>query len=296
MVTALKGFETTSANLVGLFEHDSPEWHSARSGVGGSDVGAILGLNPWESAYTRWAKKTGAISDEVRDNTAMRLGREFEPAILKMFAENHPELSVFDDCGSWRSAERPFCTANPDGLFQDENGVWGVIEVKTARFGWDNGLPANYRAQVMHYLYVMGLKKAFVVAVAGWDLVEYVIELDEFELESNLAKVDRWWQCVKTNTQPDWDGSSSTLETVRRINHFLDHEEEIELGVELGVALVNAANDADKAQTALNELKSITASQMGTAKTAFINFQNERYVIATRQNNKSGIPHLVVKK
>lgn len=296
MIQPLQYFSTSSAELIGVFEHGSDQWHAARSGVGGSDVGAILGLNQWESAFTRWAKKTGKIDDFVPDNTAMRLGREFEPAILKMFAEDHPEIEVFDDCGSWKSVDRPFCTANPDGMFRDENGDWGIVEVKTARIAWDNGLPASYRAQVLHYMYVMGVRKAYVVAVAGWELVEYVIERDDFELQANLARVDEFWSCVETDSQPVWDGSSNTLETVRRMNPNLDVFEEVELGVELGVALVNAANDAEAAQTTLNELKSVALSQMGVARTAFIDFQNTRYVVAMRQNNKSGIPHLVVKR
>jgi len=60
--------------------------------------------------------------------------------------------------------------------------------------------------------------------------------------------------------------------------------------------LVNAANDLDKATTVLNELKSVTVSQMGSARTAFIELNGERHVVATRQNNKSGIPHLIVKR
>lgn len=296
MYKKLEGFVSDSATLVGVFEHGSSDWHGARSGVGGSDVGAILGLNPWESAFTRWAKKTGKISDQVADNMAMRLGREFEPAILKMFAENHPELEVFDECGSWVSVQRPYATANPDGMFRDAEGNWGVVEVKTSRSSWDNGVPPHYRAQVLHYLYVMGVRKAYVVGVVGWDFVVHVIELDEFELQANLARVDAWWDCVQKDKQPDWDGSANTFETVRRLNPDLDRDEETELGAELGVALVNAANDLDKATTVLNELKSVTVSQMGSARTAFIELNGERHVVATRQNNKSGIPHLIVKR
>jgi putative phage-type endonuclease len=296
MIKKLENFTTTTAELVGVFEHDSDEWHAARSGVGGSDVGAILGLNPWESAFTRWAKKTGKIDDSVPDNMAMRLGREFEAPILKIFAETHPHLEVFDECGSWRSTDRPFCTANPDGMFRDVDGTAGIIEIKTSRTSWDNGVPAHYRAQVLHYMYVMGVQKAYVVGVVGWDFVVHVIERDQFELEANLARIDQWWDCVQTGTQPDWDGSANTYDTVRKMNPDLDRDEEIELGVELGVALVNAANDVEKAQETLNELKSVALSQMGTARTAFIELQDARYVVAMRQNNKSGIPHLVVKR
>jgi putative phage-type endonuclease len=296
MIEKLQDLGTKTADLVGVFEHGSPEWHAARSGVGGSDVGAILGLNPYESAFTRWAKKTGKIPDEIPDNMAMRLGREFEAPILKIFAEMHSHLQVFDDCGSWVSKERPFCTANPDGMFRDADGTIGIIEIKTARYPWENGVPAHYRAQVMHYMYVMGVQKAYVVGVVGWDFVVHVIERDDFEIAANLARIDQWWNCVKTQTQPDWDGSANTFETVRRMNPELDRDEEIEINPDLGVELVNTANDIEAMTQELNKLKSVVVSHMGTARTAFIEINNERFVVAMRQNNKSGIPHLVVKR
>ena len=40
------------AKLLGVFESGTSEWHEARAdGIGGSEVGTILGLNPWESPY-----------------------------------------------------------------------------------------------------------------------------------------------------------------------------------------------------------------------------------------------------
>ena len=43
---------------------DKDEWLSLRKGyIGGSDAGAVLGMNPYKSAYSLWAEKTGKIPE-----------------------------------------------------------------------------------------------------------------------------------------------------------------------------------------------------------------------------------------
>jgi len=66
------------ARLLGVYPPGSPEWHAERSlGIGGSEVGTILGLNPWESAYALWAKKLNLIPSEIKENWAIRFGKAF---------------------------------------------------------------------------------------------------------------------------------------------------------------------------------------------------------------------------
>ena len=59
-----------------------------RKSLGGSDVGAILGLNRWRSPYSVWADKRGLLPDEP-DNEAMRTGRDLEPYVLERMTENN---------------------------------------------------------------------------------------------------------------------------------------------------------------------------------------------------------------
>lgn len=65
------------------------EWLAGRQkGLGGSDAGAILGLNPYKSAYTLWAEKCQLINSEVPDNEAMRVGRDLEDYVAKDSQKN----------------------------------------------------------------------------------------------------------------------------------------------------------------------------------------------------------------
>ena len=89
--------EFNGATLLGVFESGSEEWHDARhSGIGGSEIGTIMGLNPWESAFALWAKRTGQIPDNPPENWSIRFGRAFELPMLELWAEEHPEYEVVD--------------------------------------------------------------------------------------------------------------------------------------------------------------------------------------------------------
>jgi predicted phage-related endonuclease len=142
--------ELHDAVLLGDFANGSPDWHSLRNepgAVGGSDIAAIAGLSTWESAITKWAKKTGQIPDEVEPNMSMKLGTKLEAPILELFADEHPELEIYET-GTWANKMYDWARANLDGLYKDADGNWGIIEVKFSRDYW-SGVPQSYRAQVL---------------------------------------------------------------------------------------------------------------------------------------------------
>lgn len=279
-----------SAKLIGEFESGSAEWHELRaSGVGGSQVGAIMGLNPWESAFSLWAKQLGLIEDRA-SSLAMRAGNFFERPVKEFWLTENPGWTLFET-GTWQSKQYPWCHANPDGILVDENGELVLLEIKTSRYPMGE-LPAHYRAQVLWYLWILGLKRAKLVAwVSGSEFEEFDIVFDQFEADVMFAAVKRWWDCVESGEQPEWDGSTATYEIVRQLHPDIDVDGVVDLG-ELGVALVNAQSDVDSAQTLLNELKSRTLDFMGDAKTGMVDDR----VVAVRSARNGGIPFLTVKK
>ena len=65
--------------------HD--EWLALRrTGIGGSDAGAIMGVSPYKGAYSVWADKIGKLPP-IEDNEAMRQGRDLEDYVARRFAE-----------------------------------------------------------------------------------------------------------------------------------------------------------------------------------------------------------------
>jgi putative phage-type endonuclease len=281
------------AELLGVFESGSDEWHAARGdGIGGSDVPTLLGLNPWQSAYYLWAVKTGNITPEPVDNWSVKFGRAFELPILEMWAAEHPEYEVYLT-GTYRSKSTPYLVANPDALARHrDSGEWLVVEVKTARYGWQETPPA-YEAQVMHYMDILGISRAVIVAVAGWSWEERFLDYDEFTAGAQRASAARFWAHVCDNTKPDYDGAESTYKAVRAMSPEIDTDNEIE--IDGGHSLVLAAQEFAAAQEKLNKIKSGVLDLMGDAKHAYIEHEGQKIRIASRQARRDGMPFLVVK-
>ena len=74
----------TLVSTLGLSRSDWLKWR--RKGIGGSDAGAILGMNSWSTPYRIWAEKLGMLPEQ-EDNEAMRQGRDLEEYVAQRFAE-----------------------------------------------------------------------------------------------------------------------------------------------------------------------------------------------------------------
>jgi putative phage-type endonuclease len=261
--------ELGDALFLGNYESGSEEWHNLRNedaAIGGSDIGAIAGLSPWESAITKWAKKTGQISDDVEPNMSMRLGNKLETPILEIFAEEHPDYEIFTT-GTWAHKEFSWQRANPDALYRKPDGSWGIIEVKFSRDYWSE-VPQHYRAQVLWYMNVFAIQEAVLVALAGSSYQEFEVEWDSFEATSLIAAAYRFRESVLKVEMPDWDGSNSTFETIRAMNPKIeDGEEHLD---ELGVNYFNALSDYEQTEKRLTELKSRVLKAMAGKKRGIV--------------------------
>ena len=257
------------AVLLGDFANGSQEWHDLRDepgAVGGSDIAPIAGLSQWESAITKWAKKTKQIPDEVTPNMSMRLGTKLEAPILEIFTEEHPELTVYET-GTWANKENPWARSNPDGLYQTEDGSWGIVEVKFSRDYW-NAVPQAYRSQVLWYMKVFGIRQAKLVALAGSSYQEYDIEWDEFEAQILWDAAIRFREACLEMKMPYWDGSNSTLETIRALSPGIS-DTEVDLD-DLGMHYINSVSELEKATTKTTELKARVIKAMDGAKRGLV--------------------------
>jgi putative phage-type endonuclease len=261
--------ELLDAVLLGDFANGSQEWHDLRDepgAIGGSDIAPIAGLSQWESAITKWAKKTKQIPDEITPNMSMRLGTKLEAPILEIFTEEHPELTVFET-GTWANKEHPWARSNPDGIYQTEDGHFGIVEVKFSRDYW-TAVPQAYRAQVLWYMKVFGIRRAKLVALAGSSYQEYDIEWDEFEAQILWDAAVRFREACLEMKMPYWDGSNSTLETIRALSPGIT-DTEVDLD-ELGMHYINSVTEFEKANAKMTELKARVIQAMDGAKRGLI--------------------------
>jgi len=281
--------ELPEARCLGSYEDGSTEWHSIRSGgIGGSELGTILGLNPWESAYTLFHKRKGNIDNSVEENWSIRFGKAFEKPILDLYAQEHPEQELFLT-GTYANKDNSWMQANPDALAKVD-GEWKIIEVKTARAGWSE-LPPSYEAQVMWYMMVTGIRKAVVVAVAGMTWNEYEVEYNEFTANIYAEKAQKFWESLGIDKAPDWDGAKSTYETERKLHPHIE-DVDVELPPELWEELSLGTQNLAQVEAQVNKTKSRILAHMGTARYGHVNGTR----VVSRQARGKGAPYLVITK
>ena len=211
------------------------EWLMLRkNGIGGSDAGAVCGLNPYMSPLEVYVSKTCEdIYEEVPDNEAMREGRDFEDYVAKRFTEASG-LKVRRSNVMYASKEYPFMIADVDRVVTGrENGITG-LECKTASpysaEKWKDGkIPGHYIMQCYHYMAVLGAKSWYIaVMVYGREFKYMKIERDE-EIIQQLIRIEEnfWKHNVMERVMPEPDGSEAAEKFIDR--HFAESREELSI-------------------------------------------------------------------
>ena len=193
-----------------------------RSGIGGSDVGTILGLSNHSDAEILAKQKLGMIPRkelDVATKARFAAGQAMEPVILSLF-KSITGLTTFTDKRMFQSVEHPFMIADCDGFCIDDNGTFCGVEAKYISPDrlqyWHSGiyheeetkvkvLNEGYIAQCQHYMAVMDMPSWYLVVWAGNDANDLVIikvnrnEYDEKEL---IKKESQFWYYVSQGTWP----------------------------------------------------------------------------------------------
>lgn len=191
---------------------DRNEWLKIRkTGLGGSDAGAVCGLNPYVSPMAVYRDK---VSDEtdMGDNEAMRQGRDLEEYVAQRFTEE-TGLKVRRSNKMYRSTEYPWMIADVDQMVA---GGGAGLECKTVsvykKDQWaDGGIPVYYLLQCYHYMIVTGCRTWYLAAVIlGQDFQYRRIEYEEETAQNLIAlEAEFWNNHVLPRHMPDPDGSKS---------------------------------------------------------------------------------------
>lgn len=162
-----------------------------KQGIGGSDAGAVCGLNPYSSKMKVFVDKT-SDSTEVIDNEAVRIGNDLEQYVAERFMEA-TGLKVRRSNFMYCSKEHPFMIADVDRLVVGEDAG---LECKTASAysadKWADGkIPLHYMMQCYHYMSVTGKRTWYIACVIlgreftyrklTWDdtLIQQLIEIEK---------------------------------------------------------------------------------------------------------------------
>lgn len=205
--------------LVSTLGLSHEEWLKYRKmGIGGSDAGAICGLNPYSSAIQVFNDKTTEDLNEF-DNEAMRQGRDLEQYVAERFMEE-TGLKVRRANAIFCHDEYPFIMANVDRMVIGENAG---LECKTVNAynadKWKDGqVPQHYLIQCHHYMLVTGAESWYIaVVILGIRFVYQKIERDE-DIINYLIKIesDFWNGNVMKGIMPEPDGSKACDEILSK--------------------------------------------------------------------------------
>lgn len=261
------------------------EWlRERKSGIGGSDAGAICGLNPYRSPIAVYQDKTSIETDDT-DNESMRQGRDFEDYVARRFMEETGKKARRANA-IYKSREHPFLFANVDRMIIGEDAG---LECKTASAysadKWKDGhIPESYQLQCHHYMAVTGAKAWYIaVVILGKDFLWHRIERDE-NLIQNLISIesDFWNNHVIPRTMPEPDGSESSERLIREMTGKAMPEKEIPLTGFDGQLKrrMEIAELMDKLDTEKKTIEQKLKLYMGDAETA----ENDRYRVTWKNS------------
>lgn len=199
-------------------EEHSKEWHELRKqGIGGSDAGTILGLNPYKTNVELWEEKTSKSPTEQITNDAIEFGSKSEKHIREIYSLKN-KVAVEKLNGTLISIKYPHMAVNVDGYIAADNGL---IEIKTSTIQnagmllkWKEQVPDHYFAQCLHALAVTGADYIIVIALLYFvtpyqnkvaEIREYRIErLDvEEQIDYLIEKEKEFWGYVQNKAMPN---------------------------------------------------------------------------------------------
>lgn len=194
--------------------------------VGGSEVSALFGCNPWLTSYELWHRKKGTIAtpefnaigaDGVPENERIYFGVKFEKAIMEAARERWGYV----DRGRKVLSNGRGLGGHPDErVICPERGP-GMVEVKMVdwleRKKWGAEPPLHYLLQPNTYAGLDQVTWFDVVVLVGGNSLERI----KYDFRPKLfaeaeRRTDAFWQSVHENREPkpDYSRDGSALKEV----------------------------------------------------------------------------------
>ena len=234
------------------------DWLKQRqSGIGGSDIAAICGLNQYKTPMQIWESKVNPITEDNSTNEPMYWGNVLEEVVAKEYAKRtgykvqrvntqmrHPDFNF-----AIANIDRAVINPEISGTVRWKDGKLTtdrILECKTAngfaakKWGESGSdyVPDEYLVQCMWYMGITGADICdLAVLIGGQDFRIYTIQKDALLLDDLYASASDFWQLVETRTEPDpltyaectkkWANSDSSL-IVQATESLVDDLEKIQ--------------------------------------------------------------------
>jgi len=182
-----------------------------KSGIGGSDAAAIMGLSPWKTATEVYLEKRGEIAEEnIDDKEVVIFGNLLEDVVAGEYARrNNVKVERRNDM--FKHKKHPFMLANID---RKVVGVKKGLECKTGdkyttknwgEAGTDE-VPDYYLIQSAHYMEVLDYPEwDMAVVLGGNDYRDYHLERNKDLGELIVQSCTEFWERVEKGIPPPID-------------------------------------------------------------------------------------------
>jgi len=282
-------------------------WLAARmGGIGGSEVGALVGVSEYDTTFSVWnTKKRGG--KDLSGLAAVEWGHRLEDVVALKTAEEIGLVSRFAG-GLWADRERDFLRVTPD-RFACKPRQWkarALIECKTSGDDehWASGTitpggqgtgsaPLSYQAQAQWQMGIIGLPVCYLgCLVLGHERQFFTVEtfFDKTWFKELADEAERFWVVNVLGDEPPM--------------HNLRHPKTEELLKQLHPSIVvpsiqlpedaeewladykTAKLAADKASARLDEIKNYFRMQVGDAGAGYL---GERKIVSYPEIKSSRI-------
>lgn len=214
-------------------------WLGQRAqGIGASEIAAVLGESPYESALSLYARKTMPETEVANDAEHLFWGLQLERAIAEGYSRRSGR--PFAMAGQLlQSVEYPWLLATLDSWTgpKDAAVLW-PLEIKNvstfAADSWADGAPRHVYIQCQQQMIVTGTKRCTVAGLAGGNALMWEdIEADPIE-QRRIIHASRifWHECVLAGVAPEPDGSEASRRALQRLYPAEAAEAQVELDVD----------------------------------------------------------------
>lgn len=169
--------------------------------IGGSDLGAILGINNFRTELDVYFEKTSEGVAEDTAGEAAYWGTVLEDVVAQEYAKR-TGFKIEKPAGLIRHSEYPFIACNLDYWVIDDEGNRHILECKTANQmkvtcwgeeGTDQ-IPESYLYQVAYYAAITGASRVDVaVLIGGQDFRIYRYDKDEVKESQLIIAAKKFW-------------------------------------------------------------------------------------------------------
>ena len=196
--------------------------------IGGSDVGAVFGVNPWVTPLELWRVKAGLdMPDEETNSDQKEMGKLLEPIVAHWYGRKTGN-TVIPDTGLYQHRYWGWALANLDYRFETLDGLKGILECKTTTYykasEWeDDCIPYYYELQGRFYMAVMDLDVCDICCMWGnnpeRDIVVRRIHRDRTIEAIIFTELRAFIDSLKANQPPSMEGVAATqaLEALAKI-------------------------------------------------------------------------------